>query len=170
MEIRKIALIGVIAVAAALLGWACSDNGGNELSLEEYFEQLDDAENKFTDDSDASFENVPDEPEISEVQDALREFTNVLQDFVGDLEDLNPPEQAQAAHDDAIDAAEEVIDVYENLIDEADDLETVDELFESTQGEAATEALDRLTTACLDLQDVANENELDFDLNCNDDE
>jgi hypothetical protein len=159
---------GVILVTAAFGGWACTDDDGNELTLEEYFQRIEDLDNDFSERGDAAFENVPDEPEVTDVRDALIAFTDILDDFVAELDDLEAPEEARDAHDRAIDSGNEVRAEYERLVDLADDAESVDDLVSETQSESFTEASDRFTTACLDLQEVANENSIDVGLSCGD--
>jgi hypothetical protein len=161
-----VALLGI----AVLGGWACSDDDGSELSLEEYFQELQALDEEFNEQADAAFEGVGDEPEMSEVEAALGELSGLISDFAGGIEDLSPPEEAQEAHDAAVEAGNATADAYDSLADAAGDAESIDELFTGEAGQAAQEALDQFTTACLDLQQIADENSVEASLNCGDDE
>lgn len=169
-RISKLCAFGVIGVAVVFGGWACTDDKGNELSLEEYFQELDEMENNFSEKGDATFEDLPEEPEVADVEDALGSFTGVLEDFVDELEGLNPPEEAQEAHDAVVEAGRAASDEYNALVDSISDFESVDDIFTSAAGESVTEALDGFTEACKPLQQLADDNDIDVDLNCEDSE
>ena len=165
-----------VGAAAALLGtavvggWACTDDEGNELTLEDYFQQLEELDDEFSEQGDAAFANVPENPEPADVQAALEEFTGILGDFVADIEALEPPEEAQEAHDAAVEAGNATADAYDALAEEAGNVESVDELFTGDVGQEAQEAIDQFTTACLDLQQIADDNSIEVGLNCGDEE
>jgi hypothetical protein len=138
------------------------------MSLEEYFEELQALDQEFNEQADAAFEDVSDDPEPSEIESALGELSGIISDFVGGIEDLSPPEEAQEAHDAAIEAGNATADAYDALADAAGDADSVDDLFTSEAGQDAQEALDQFTTACLDLQQVADDNSVEASLNCGD--
>ena len=166
--------IGRAAAAAALIGvavfggWACSDDSGEALSLEEYFQKLDEAENTFTESGDALFEGTSEEPTSEELEELLGEFTDVIKAFVSDLEALEPPEEAQEAHDAAVAAGNTASDAYDDLVEAAGDAESAEALFNSAEGEAANAAVEAFSEVCFDLQQVAADNSIEVDLNCND--
>jgi hypothetical protein len=166
--------IGKAAAAAALMGvavfggWACSDDSGEALSLEEYFQKLDEAENKFTESGDAVFEGTSEEPTPEELEEVLGEFTDVIGTFVSDLEALEPPEEAQEAHDAAVAAGSTASDAYDELVEAAGDAESAEALFNSPEGEAANTAVEAFSEVCVDLQEVADSNNIEVDLNCDD--
>jgi hypothetical protein len=165
--IGRAAAITAVAGAAVFGGWACSDDGGGALTLEEYFAQLDEAENAFTEGGDAIFEGTSEEPTTGEIEDALTEFQDVLDDFVSELESLEAPEEAADAHDAAVTAGNAASEAYADLVDAAPDAESVEALFTGEVGTAVTDAQTAFSEACTDLQQIADDNSIEVDLACN---
>ena len=169
MWIVRIAMVAAVS-AAALGGWACTDSEGNELTLEEYFTQLEDLDNQFSARTDAAFEDVSEDPEPAEIQSALAELAGIIDEFVADIEELDPPEEAQEAHDAAVEAGHATADAYDTLAEAAGEAESVDAVFAGEVAQDAQEAIDQFTTACLDLQQIADDNSIEVALDCGDEE
>lgn len=163
------AATGAAVISAALFGgWACSDDGGGALTLEEYFQELEDVDNETSDRTDALFENVSEDPDLDEVKDAYAGFPDIIDDFVSGLEDLNPPDEVQEEHDDAVAAARDFRAVFDDTIDQVQDAESLEDIQTIGDGEAFTAADDAFTQACLDLEAAAEANNITVDLDCED--
>ena len=161
-------LAGILLSAFATLAAACGDNG-DELTLEEYFTQLDTA---MDDLAQRVSDNASEEPNIFAPLEEQREiiisfWTDFSEQvggvFIDDMEALDPPQEAQDAHDDLLQAAQEFV---ENVAEAVTN-------FESATSEAdyeeAFELLERggnPSVACEKLQVIADENEIEVMLNC----
>lgn len=165
--IARTAAFAAILGATAFGGWACTDDKGNALTLEEYFQQLDELDNQSSDRGDALFADI-DLTDLDAVKGAYAEFPDIVEDFITGLEDLNPPDEAKDAHDEAIAAAEGFREVLNDAVDEAQNATALDDLQQIGEGEAFTEADDRFTSACLDLEEIATDNNIEVDLDCED--
>jgi hypothetical protein len=156
--------IGVLALA----GLACTDSEGNQLTLEEYFDELQKLDDDTSERTDALFEDVEDPEDIDQFKEAYQELPGIIDDFVSGLEDLNPPDEAQDTHDEAVEAARGFQDEFDNFLDEIQDAESFEDLQDIGESDAFTEADERFTQACLDLEEVAADNDIDADLDCED--
>lgn len=167
-----VALIGVLAAAA--FGAACKDGDGGALSLEEYFQQLDEAQNEVDQRFEEAFQQLEPGPDASEediaafARQVVQTFSSVLGDAEGTIGGLEPPAEAEDAHNalvQAIGDASTAIEGVEDDIPDALSLEEVDAVLGTTEVEAATAAIDE---ACSDLQAIADDNGIDVDLECED--
>jgi hypothetical protein len=167
MRIRWLALIvaaGALVAFGAVAG-ACTSSGG-ALTLEEYFQELDDLDNQTTENFDAIDTELGDDPSLEQVQDAFPRYLDIFNDFIGDLEDLNPPDEVQDAHDEAVEAGQAFREELSTFVDQAADAETLEELFASAENEAFDTADQRFTDACLALEGIAGDNSITVDLDC----
>ncbi len=163
---RTIAAAGFLLVMA--FGVSACSSGGGALSLEEYFEKLQEADEKQTEKTDAIGERLADTEDIEEIKDAFGEFPAILDDFLDDLEGLEPPEEAEDAHNEAVEAGRDFLEEFDELMEDIEDAESIDDLLGATESSAFTGADERLTEACNELQSVADENDIDVNLDCED--
>ena len=176
----KVRLILPAAAAAALtllvaLAPACGGGDGGGSTLEEYVQEFqrikDDAESQ----SDAVEARLDQEPASAE--DALELFSAAIGSFVDiatgvaqDLNGIEPPSEVSALHDDLVAAWAEGVDALEQLQADVEGLESPEDFLTLVpQIEEDFGALDDKTEqVCLDLQDVADKNNIDIDLECGD--
>jgi hypothetical protein len=167
-------LIGVCVAAVTLLGVAAAPacGGSDTLTLEEYFEELEELENEadersteIEEEADEIFGSAEDFDEIrGDFQDFIDDIRGVFEDFLDGVRDLNPPEEVEEDHDEAVEAFEAVLDEFDGLKESVDDADS----FEDIDSEAFDEADAQLTEACEKLQAAADDNDIDVDLNCGD--
>lgn len=153
------ALIGV-----ALLGFACSDDGGGALTLEEYFAELQELDDRFEEEGDqldAAFESE----DLDEIKSAVDDGTTSAREFVDDIDALEPPDEAQEAHAEAVAAGNELVDALDTFNDAVQDADSTEALAEIEFG-AIGNASDRFTQACLDMEALAADLDAELDLNC----
>ena len=170
------ALLLSLAAVAAACGGDDDDGGGNgggnggaELTLEEYFQELQDLAVEF-DERGTEVGDKFDDPSVETDEDAInatRDFLDgslvVLTDFVDGLEGLNPPAEVQEEHDAAVTAGQAMVTLFEGLVEDAADAESaadLESLFEPLMNEEAFSA------ACIDLQAAADEAGIHIDLRC----
>jgi hypothetical protein len=175
----RMTILGVAATLLALfvIGTGCN-GGGGALTLEEYFaelQRLDDEESARSDELDQQIEEetdgLTDEAEVIEIfKGYLPQFRESLERFVSNLGDLNPPDEAQEAHNEAVAAGEDFIDAFDAASGEIEDAQTFAEFGEIFEGGEVSAAGDRFTDACLDLEQIAADNNIDVDLDCDDEE
>jgi len=168
VHLIKTAGVILVAVSVAGAGWACNDDGGggSSLTLEEYFQEIDDLDAEFSQRSDEAFEDVSVEDPGS-FRAAMEEFPGIIGDFVAALEAIDPPEEVQDAHNDAIEAGRDVQSEFERILDETADAASIEDFITAGDNDDAyVEANNRFETACLDLVQVAEDNDIETSLNC----
>lgn len=164
-----------VVLAIAGLGAACSDDdsGKTTLSLDEYFQQLDEVQN----DTDARFaeleEPTPapdasDEERADLLRENLQEWVDILRDAAEAAGDLEAPDEVDQAHNDLADGAGATADAIQSVIDDLPDALTLAELesgefFDTPDLNAASMSIDE---ACVALQQIAADNSIDVDLEC----
>ena len=165
----RILVVAVTLLAGALGLAACDDDGDDELSTEEYFRRLQELEDRFEDRSDEIDEAIGDvfDAELTDetredIEQYLADASDAIDDYREDLDDLDPPEEAEDAHERAVEGAEELRETFEDWRDRLEDADSVEELFE----DADIDALERLSDACSDLEELAQDNGIDVELNC----
>jgi hypothetical protein len=175
MKLAWRSLIVVLAVVAgSLLLAACGggDDEGEELSLDEYFQQLNTIEEDIKTDVLALDEEST--GAIGEDVEATRTYIDGYQGIVGEgvdsMKELNPPSEVEDAHDEFVAALSGMLPLWQDLTDQLKDIETASEmltLLTNTQAEEPwTTATQRFADACLDLQGIADEKGFDVDLDC----
>ena len=168
------------------LGVACSgdddggQNVGDDLTLAEYFDELEQLSQVFNSDLDAVETEAeasldPQEPRESEDEgiELFTDFVNNLRSttdaFVGDIADLNAPAGVSEAHDQAVAAGEAVVAMYDNALTvlEGDTVETFIDATLILDGPGFTDdAQEEFGAACVALQAIADNNDLDIDMEC----
>ena len=169
------ALVVVALMAGSALLAACGggDGGGGdggELSLDEYFQQLEDIKETY----DARGEALDQEAETLEedvgaFQDYFGDLRDIFDDALDDVKGLNPAAEARDAHDEFVAALTAAQVELGDFGDQIADVETVSELMATfaeldTPGFEATG--ENIEKACRDLQAIADENDIDVDLDC----
>jgi hypothetical protein len=170
LKTRLLALavaLGMLAGFGVAAG-ACTSDGGSALTLEEYFQQLDELDNRSNDQFGELDSQLGEEPDIDAVKEVFPQYVDIVDEFFAGLEDLEPPDEAKDAHDEAIEAGQAFREEFGALVENSGDAETVDEVFAGFESEAFTTADQRFTDACLALQEIADENSITVDLTCGD--
>jgi hypothetical protein len=173
---RTLIVAGIAALA--IVGVACNEDGGSSsgsLSLEEYFSELD----RIGDDADAASDAIelpnldPDasfEESSAAFLDYFEQVANIVEDGVSDISALEPPDAVSEEHDRYVDGLNEIRDASNNYLDRLGDADE-DEFDEILSGDDPFEAIDeRITEACSDLQAIADENNIEIDLECDEDD
>ena len=169
----RFALVVVALMAGSALLAACGGGGsGKELTLDEYFQQLQDIKENYDARGAALDEKSMDPAEGEEVaafQEYFAKGQVIFADTLNDVKNLNPPAEAKDAHDEFVAALEGGQTALEDFSDQVADVESLSELMATiaeleTKGfDAAFEAIDN---ACAKLQAIADENNIDVDLDC----
>ncbi len=168
-------LLSIFAAAACGSGDGSSGGGGGgaELSLEQYFDQvgsiiagLEERAATLNQPLDQEFDSGADE--IEAAREAFASVLPAFQEFIDDLDDLNPPDEAAGAHGDLVAGFNDLVGGLEDLIDQLVDIDSITEfsalLFDPDSSFGS--AIGQLAAACLDLQGIADSNEIDVDLDC----
>lgn len=167
-------LRSVLTVAAAallvLLAVGCKNDGdgggGDGLTLEGYFQELEALATVLDEDSNTLDSELTAADTVEEARVVLARFPGVLQAFLDDLDAIDPPAEAADAQNDAVEKGTAFLAEFQSAIDSAGDATTFDELFAATQGEAFTTASDAFTATCLTLTGIATDNGITVDLGC----
>ena len=175
MKLRLLALTfsAALLLAFAATAVACGDDS---LTLEEYFQQLEaltaTAEERgaeFQDAFDAQVDAVASEEEwLAVLEDAFTKSQLIFTTFADGLTELNPPAVVEELHNEFVDVSAELLASLEEVLNELD-LDSVANLFDGLLEESgANQAGERFDKTCAALQDIADENEIDVDLDCED--
>lgn len=169
-------LMAALAMGALLLvalaAGACDDDGDGVVSLDEYFRQIDELDNELATSSDAlegQFDAL-DTASVDEARDLFDQQIDLLDGFLDDLDAIDPPEEAANAHDEALSAGRELATALRSAIDRAADAASIEEFFSLFDDPELDAADTRLTEACLDLEQIAADNAITVDLDCEDEE
>lgn len=137
--------------------------------LTDYFQDLDDAENDFRAAQDArgaEFAALGDTTPVEDAVDLISDLRNAVDDFVGKLEDIDPPAEAAAPHEETIAGFQVVSDTIGDALDAADSGATTIEVLDFFETPEALEAQTALDATCNALQQIATDNGIDVDLGC----
>lgn len=161
---RRVAVV----VAALVVLAACGDD--DALSLDDYFAELAAAGQAYRaagDVVEAGLDQTTDP--LTDVKRLLPDFEPELDGFIEKLEGMAAPEAAAAAHDRAVTAGRAAADAYDDLLAGLEDITDLNGLmafFEGPEFTAFGAAGERFSAACGALQTVADEENVDVDLNC----
>lgn len=168
-----LALIVTLLLTVGAFTAACGDDGGDALTLEEYFQQLEaltaTAEDRFVEFEAASDVEraaaVSEEDVLAALEDFYTNYQTLFTTTIDGLNDLNPPAIVEELHNEYVDASAEVAASLEEVLNEFGDQDFATDLnlFEDT---GLIQAGERLVETCAALQDTADENEIDVDLDC----
>lgn len=172
-------MIMALALGAAMLGIAAcggDDNGGGDsgarkqFTLVDYFSTYEDI-NKAAEEQ---FDSIaPDiggsDATLDERKSALvaflEEIRDIAREIIAEFEDIDPPDEAQALHEDSIAAGNDLIEAIDGIITEVEDFDSLSDIldFNVPELDAANERLDAI---CADLQKLADDEEIDVNLGC----
>jgi len=163
--------MGLLLAFGAVTGACKNGGGGGALTLEEYFQQLDELDDEFetrSNEIDSTIESLSDEEFLEQAPELLGEQADLVEEFLDGLEDLDAPEEAAALQDEALSAGREVVELFRGLVEDIDAAETVDDVFAVFDQEDFNAAIDRFDQVCLDAEQLAADNGITIDLNCED--
>ena len=174
-----LALIATLLLTVGALAAAACDDDSEALALEEYFQQLEtliDETNERSDELEEAFAQV-DAASLSETQqlqalaDFLAEGVLLIEDFLAEIGKLRLPEAVVAEHNENVEATTLFIAAMNSVLEGTGTREIADELGQLFEGEGLlSQAAVRVVDACIQLQAVADRNDIDVDLNCERDE
>ena len=172
---KSIIRFAVALIACTGLAWAASAcNGGGASSLEDYFEEYEKLDNKAEDatadlqrEFDASLTATSLNDEVrKDLRDYYTRQIEVRQDYADSVAKLDPPEAARAAHDASVTSYQAVLDAFNGIVDDIGQAQTIDDLNSVFTGAELTAAIDAANKACADLQKVADDNNVNVNLEC----
>ncbi len=170
-------LIAVLLLALIALASACGGDGGGDgdaLSLKQYYQRVDELVDDVVEQGDELLEEAFTDVDTSSSEDAqlaasevyLQGFVEIIDQFLDDLRDIEPPSEVRDFHDAFVDAANDFAGASRDVIDRIEDVLSPGGLGELLDDRDLNEAGDRVEQACFDVQDLAEEHGIDIDLNC----
>lgn len=166
-RLLPLALITGLLLALSAVAVAC-DGGGEELSLEEYFKGLEELDNKLTEQVDAleaRLESLSEAEAVEQLPEILTQQGALFEDFSDGLADLDPPAEAEDLHNEAVDALGDLVDAFRDARDQAEGVDSFAD-FGEVFGEDLTAAEVRITQLCQDAEQLAVDNDITVDLDC----
>jgi hypothetical protein len=162
-------LSAVVAVAAI----ACND-GSSSSELESYLLTLEELDTEFEEAAaereaqlNEAFAAAETDEEVVDVyRQSFVSFQDVVEGFIRDLEGLDPPEEAEAIHEQAVSSGNDVLVVLDELATSGQDVQSVEEAETLASDMLADEAFAQFDEACIELQALADENDVEISLNC----
>lgn len=166
-------LLGLAMAFGALGGGCKSGSGDKSLTVQEYFQQLDTAENAFR----AADATVVAQIEALYTEEnaataaakapGLLERAQVNADeFVAALQGLEPPDEVAAAHDELIAGFQTLSRLAGQAIPEFEGAQTLDSLNAFFQDPEMMSTQESLNGACAALHSIAQTNGIEVDLGC----
>jgi len=168
-------LAAKLVLGVSVLAVACGGGGG--LSLEEYFQQADEIFADRDDQAQALQEEAfPEDASEEEIAGHLREsfqgLAQIAADFGTALQGVRPPAEAEDAHNGLVAAVEPIPALFESIATDVPETLSLEESeqYDPFPGGEGTEPLIALDQACAALQQVADDNDIDVDLECGQEE
>lgn len=180
---RERRLVGGLIVALSfvlLIGAACGGGSGNgangtempvqtpQMSLEEYYQELSAALGRL-EQAAGSAAQAP--QEVSSPEGLLQFFADALASlqeatlvFIQEIEALEPPEEASAAHQAFLEAARSDYESLRRLTEDVRDADNIEEAMAVV--EARAELIAKSREPCRQLQEIAREHNIDVELAC----
>jgi hypothetical protein len=165
-RLATFALVGSLLITTATVACQEDADAGDQLTLEEYFNRLQAAYQKADEDEAELEDRYGGIQSIDVLRDTAPQFQAIADRFIADVEKLEPPEVARAAHEEALNADRALRDEVASFVDAVQDVESVDEFDALADSDAFTAADEHYTEACAALQEMADENDIDVDLGC----
>ena len=167
---RILLVFSLAAVVLGMLAVACG--GGGALSAEEYFNKLEAIANETQEKESTAQPSEEDSASLTpdQVKEQGSEFLDssatINEDALQKVEDLDPPDDLQEAHDRLVAAESDMATRFRDFADEVRDIppEGVEDFFNSQVFVESTFA--DFDAACSALQDLADGKNIDVDLNC----
>ena len=174
---RPLPLLAALFLALSF-AFACGDDGGDSatpIDLDQYFttvkEVFDDADDA-TIEADARLNETPSGAELdtklAALDTYLGEIDTIFSDAIDRLEDLGVPAAAADDHQDFVDGVRETVDAGNALRDDLRDVST-EELMDDRLAEFDDDVIasvEKADAACLALQEIADAENIDVDLDC----
>jgi len=177
-RLRFLYLLAPLAAMVLVLGVACGDDddegdggtpapGGDELTLEEYFTELEALAAQFDEDRIALEDKYPAAfDSVDATRSLFEEGAPLLAALNEDLEAITPPSEAEDVHAAMITSTNESATFLENTAVALEDADDDDLPTLVDNSESLTQTLTRLQDACLDEQALADRENIDVDLKC----
>ncbi len=169
-RILPLAFVAALVLAFGAIAAACG-GGGEPLTLEEYFQRLDEV----LDNADDRFEALVDqcredvesaESELAATRCFFDASAQVLKDVQDETDDLDPPAEAAAAHEELVTAGADFEQLVDDFGERFGDIESMSELEELSEAPELEEAGKRVEQACFDVEEIARENDIEVGLDC----
>lgn len=157
--------LGIGMIGLALLIGACSggnDNNAGELTVDQYFDRLEALADAATDRLNSQSEPAG----FADVAGIFNQTLDIFREFLNDIQNTTPPNEARIAHDAFIIAFDEFIDGNRILATQLEGASTAAEFSAILQDLPAEADQAHFNSACGDLQQVATDNNVDVDLGC----
>ena len=155
-------LIAVLLLAVGSFAAAC---GGDDkaLSIEEYFERFEALVAQFEEDLGAA---NAEEEDLNVIQADLANTVALLATFAGGVSDLEPPDEIKSQHEEVAEAQHAYADALGDYSDQVSNLGSFEEFGTLVVAEELVAAVARSGEACLVLEQLADDNDIEVDLNC----
>ena len=167
-------VLSCFALAPGALAAGCGDDGGGDaLTLEEFFQRVDELDNDFearNAEIEAEFEELSEEEALDQGPDLLGRQAELVGDFIDGLSELDPPEEASDLLEEAVSAGRNVEDTFDGLVAELEGAQSLDDLFSFFEDPDFTAARGRFSQVCFDAEQLAADNDITIDLYCEDQE
>jgi hypothetical protein len=172
-------MLTFVTLAWTSLAAGCGGDGSDDdgpMTLEAYFDRIAEIREESREQADeivAEMDSRAQDAEGTEgsipvLEDGLRQFEELASSVVTDLNDITPPQEAQAAHASVTAAFETGAVAIGDAQDALGDVDSEDELqaFTAEVDQEFADLTASADAACLELQAVADDNGIDVELSC----
>ncbi len=102
----------------------------------------------------------------TEVISAFEQSGEAMSEFITALEELDPPAEAEVAHDEALAALRRSRDAVPDLLNSFVTVQSLDDISAAINASTFGDTQPRVTAACIELQQVADDAGIEADLRC----
>lgn len=175
----RTSVIGVmLAIVVGVAGAGCfgggGGGGGGGLTLAEYFaeyERIDNAAESRTEQLQNEYADVLsattlDEATRTRLTEYFEKQVAARRAYLNGIGDLKPPDKATAAHEESVTAYEAVLAAFEPVVVDLETASTISDLDRIFSGQALTDAIARADESCRTLQTLADDNDINANLEC----
>jgi hypothetical protein len=172
-------MLTFITLAWTGLATGCGGDGSGDdvpITLEEYFDRIAEIREESREEADSIVAEMDSRAQDAEgtegsipiLEDGLRQFEELASSVVADLNEIAPPQEAQAAHASVTAAFETGAVAIRDAQEGLDDVESEDELqaFTAEVDQEFADLTASADAACLELQAVADDSGIDVELSC----
>jgi hypothetical protein len=172
-----VAVVLALLTATGVTSAGCGGGGrdadvapGTPQTLEEYFRQLDAADNvasaRLRQIASQLSTRQPETEALATIKEVFPEEVVTLEDLLGSMEKLRPPADIRTQHEAAVSALRRSVDVAKKNAAAIEKATAFNQVSDLLNGQASTDANEKTSATCSALEQAGTERGISVDLDC----